>query len=73
MQRAGTHKVLGRGRLSVVQVQVCLARVLNRQRAVADGCRWAALRVAIPGVLKLGVEGYASLSTEERCIASRAA
>jgi hypothetical protein len=39
MQRAGTHKVHGRGRLIAVHEQVRLARVLNRQRAVADGCR----------------------------------
>jgi hypothetical protein len=43
MQRAGTHKVLGRGRSMFSQSQVCLARVLIGQRAVADGCRWAAL------------------------------
>jgi hypothetical protein len=36
LQRAGTHKVLGRGRLSVVREQVCLARVLKRTRAVAE-------------------------------------
>jgi hypothetical protein len=41
MQRAGTHKVPGRGRLGVVHSQVCRARVLNGFRAVADGCRWA--------------------------------
>jgi hypothetical protein len=42
MQRTGTDKVHGRGRLSVVLKQVTSARVLNRRRAVADGCRWAA-------------------------------
>jgi hypothetical protein len=41
MQRAGTDKLLGRGRLSAVHEQVTSARVLNRQRAVADGGRWA--------------------------------
>jgi hypothetical protein len=44
MQRAGTDKVPGRGRLSVVHEQVHHARVLNRLRAVADGGRWATLR-----------------------------
>jgi hypothetical protein len=39
MQRAGTHKLLGRGRGSVVHEQVMRARVLNRLRAVADGGR----------------------------------
>jgi hypothetical protein len=39
MQRAGTHKVRGRGRVNVVHEQVCLARVLIGRRAVADGCR----------------------------------
>jgi hypothetical protein len=42
MQRSGTHKVRGRGRVNIVHKQVRLARVLMRQRAVADGCRWAA-------------------------------
>jgi hypothetical protein len=41
MQRAGTHKVLGRGRSMFSQSQVRLARVLNCRRAVADGYRWA--------------------------------
>ncbi len=36
MQRAGTHKVLGRGRAGVLLGQVPLARVLKRQRAGAD-------------------------------------
>jgi hypothetical protein len=36
MQRAGTHKVLGRGRSAFSPLQVRLARVLNRRRAVAD-------------------------------------
>jgi hypothetical protein len=43
MQRAGTDKVLGRGRSMFSHSQVCRARVLNCLRAVADGCRWAAL------------------------------
>jgi hypothetical protein len=43
MQRAETHKVHGRGRSMFSQSQVRLARVLNRQRAVADGCRWPTL------------------------------
>jgi hypothetical protein len=36
MQRAGTHKVLGRGRSSLLLSQVPLARVLMRRRAGAD-------------------------------------
>jgi hypothetical protein len=36
MQRAGTHKVLGRGRPDHLPSQVLLARVLKRQRAGAD-------------------------------------
>ena len=36
MQRAGTHKVLVRGRTDVSYSQVPLARVLMRQRAGAD-------------------------------------
>ena len=39
MQRAGTDKLLGRGRSIVVPIQVPLALVLNRQCAVADECR----------------------------------
>jgi hypothetical protein len=39
MQRAGPDKVHGRGRVSNVFEQVTSARVLNRQRAVADGRR----------------------------------
>ena len=36
MLRAGTHKVLGRGRSGLVLSQVPLARVLMRWRAGAD-------------------------------------
>ena len=36
MQRAGMHKVPGRGRCAVVLSQVPRARVLIRQRAGAD-------------------------------------
>lgn len=36
MQRAENHKVLGRGRFSVVPTQVPLARVLMRRRGGAD-------------------------------------
>jgi hypothetical protein len=36
MQRAGTHKVLGRERSNSVRGQIPLARVLNRRRAGAD-------------------------------------
>jgi hypothetical protein len=43
MQRAGTDKVLGRGRVNVVLEQVLRARVLRRRRAVADGRRSAPL------------------------------
>jgi len=36
MQRAGKHKVLGRGRSDVLLSEVPLARVLERRRAGAD-------------------------------------
>jgi hypothetical protein len=36
MQRAGMHKVLGRGRSDLMLCQVPLARVLIRRRAGAD-------------------------------------
>ena len=36
MLRAGTNRVLGRGRMSAVLGQVPLARVLTSQRAGAD-------------------------------------
>jgi hypothetical protein len=36
MQRAGKHKVLGRGRLSVLPGSAPRARVLTGQRAGAD-------------------------------------
>jgi hypothetical protein len=36
MQRAGMHKVLGRGRSRVLLSQVLRARVLTGQRAGAD-------------------------------------
>jgi hypothetical protein len=39
MLRAGTHKVLGRGRSGAQQSQVCLARVLMRRCAGADVSR----------------------------------
>ena len=41
MQRAGTHKVLGRGRSGLVLERVNRARVLTGQRAGADVNRWA--------------------------------
>jgi hypothetical protein len=41
MQRAGRHKVLGRGRSIALQPQVPLARVLTIRRAGADVGRWA--------------------------------
>ena len=43
MQRAGTHKVLGRGRGRLGLSQVGLARVLMGQSAGADVGRYAAL------------------------------
>ncbi len=43
MPRAGSHKVIGRGRSAAVLVQVPRARVLKAQRAGADVGRWAAL------------------------------
>jgi hypothetical protein len=43
MLRAGTHKVLGRGRSEVLLSQVPRARVLMRPRAGAVVGRWAAL------------------------------
>lgn len=42
MQRAETHKVLGRGRSYVLHPQVLRARVLIRWRAGADVNRYAA-------------------------------
>jgi hypothetical protein len=44
MQRAGTHKVLGRGRSGLVLSQILLARVLMRRQAGADVNRSAASR-----------------------------
>jgi hypothetical protein len=44
MLRAGTHKVLGRGRFIAAPVQVLLARVLTARRAGADVGRWASLQ-----------------------------
>ena len=41
MQRAGMHKVLGRGRLSLVPWSEPRARVLTGQLAGADVGRWA--------------------------------
>ncbi len=41
MLRAGTHKMLGRGRSGFVLGQVPLARVLKRRHAGADVNRWA--------------------------------
>jgi hypothetical protein len=43
MLRAGMHKVLGRGRPSLVPWLAPRARVLTRQPAGADVGRWAAL------------------------------
>jgi hypothetical protein len=44
MQRAVTHKVLGRGRPILVPWSSPRARVLTGQRAGADVGRWAALK-----------------------------
>jgi hypothetical protein len=41
MQRAGRHKVLGRGRPSLVSWLAHRARVLTGRRAGADVNRWA--------------------------------
>ena len=45
MQRAGMHKVLGRGRAGLMHLSAPRARVLMRRRAGADVGRWATLRV----------------------------
>jgi hypothetical protein len=61
MQRAGTDKLHGRGRLSVVHEQVTSARVLNRLRAVADGGRSATftLRLKLSALCLFCVAGHA--------------
>ena len=41
MQRAGMHKVLGRGRVSLAPCSAPGARVLTGQPAGADVGRWA--------------------------------
>ncbi len=41
MQRAGRHKVLGRGRVGLVPRSTLRARVLTGQRAGADVNRYA--------------------------------
>ena len=46
MQRAGRHKVLGRGRSGLLLSQVLRARVLIRWRAGADVGRYAALHLS---------------------------
>jgi hypothetical protein len=55
MQRAGTDKLLGRGRLIAVHEQVTSAHVLNRQRAVADGCRYAPPSRSVLGIIALAL------------------
>lgn len=45
MQRAETHKVLGRGRYKLVLSQAPLARVLMHRRAGADVSRYAARKI----------------------------
>ena len=57
MQRAGRHKVLGRGRVSLVPCSALRARVLTGQRAGADVNRWATHTSAS---LKIGKEASAS-------------
>jgi hypothetical protein len=47
MQRAGTDKVPGRGRMTIPLLQANHARVPMAWRAVADGGRYASLRVAL--------------------------
>jgi hypothetical protein len=39
LQRSGTHKVLGRGRLSAESTRALRARVLKGRRAAAELCR----------------------------------
>ncbi len=48
MQRAGMHKVLSRGRVSVSLWSAPRARVLTGQRAGADVGRWATLQQRQP-------------------------
>jgi hypothetical protein len=57
MQRAGRHKVLGRGLPSLVPCSVQRARVLPGQRAGADVGRSATL-VHVSGDHVLGLIGY---------------
>ena len=57
MQRAGTHKVLGRGRPSQSLVSALHARVLRGRRAGADVGRWATLP-----------NSKAVIAPEERCV-----
>ncbi len=57
MQRAGRHKVLGRGRQSLVPWLAPRARVLKGQPAGADVSRWATHTSAS---LKIGAEASAS-------------
>jgi hypothetical protein len=52
MQRAGTHKVLGRGRQGVVHWSAPRARVLTGKPAGADVSRWATLCVRRRGGFK---------------------
>jgi hypothetical protein len=56
MQRAGTHKVLGRGRSCLLVSHVLLARVQIRRRAGADVNRWATQASAS---LKIGMDASA--------------
>jgi hypothetical protein len=75
MQRSGMDKVIGRGRSMSSHSQVWLARALNRQRAVADGCRWATQRRALfaaLGVIRLPcpdrIGRFLSAATATLCI-----
>jgi hypothetical protein len=54
MQRSGHDQLLGRGRDRLMPVQVCRARVLIGQRAVADTGRWATLMLTLALVRTIG-------------------
>jgi hypothetical protein len=47
VQRAGSDKVHGRGRVVVTPTQVMCARVLNELRPVADAGRYAAAALKV--------------------------
>jgi hypothetical protein len=72
MERTGTHKVQGRGRVSVSHKQVHLARVLNCLRAVADGSRYATPSgvIAMVFVALLSVVSLSAHDAESRAAGS---